>query len=365
MIYANLFVITLTVCFAIVTGQKERELFGSQEGATDKVFKTGSPSFTDTGVAKENKFSSEYTIVTSKSNFQVNYKLFPDPTTAAASTSLTNFVLGSAIVQSGNVFRPNSINLVQVLQNFAGGVQPETTPDLNSAFTFNGECIATGGVGLAVLTAHTCVYNLCLRGSQNCIFLYAGTAFNFDAAPGLTRQAPAGTPLVGFDVYVNSGVFAVDATPRVQNPLPPSFPGVIIGGCNDFSGITGNFDLITVAGTAPYSPQIGTSTTDGKGGPADGAIARDTFAPTTSPTTNFPTVSLGQPEGGVGGNDLNSIFPSELPTGKPTFQGSEVPTAENLEPAIVQKLYVKSNIRLPKAPKATGANNEQEANDER
>jgi len=126
----------------------------------------------------------------------------------------------------------------------------------------------------------------------------------------------------------------------------------------DFSGITGNFDLITVAGTAPYSPQIGSSSTKA----ADGAIVRDTFAPTTSPTTNFPTVSLGQPEGS---NKLNSIFPSELPTGKPTFVGSEVPTAENLEPAIVQKLYVKSNIRLPKAPKATGANNEQEANDER
>jgi len=185
------------------------------------------------------------------------------------------------------------------------------------------------------------------------MFLYAGTAFNFDAAPGLTRAPLTGSApdQAGFDVYVNSDVFAVAATPRVQNPLPPSFPGVIIGGCNDFSGITGNFDLITVAGTAPYSPQTNS-----------GDIARDTFAPTTSPTTNFPTVSLGQPEGS---NKLNSIFPSELPTGKPTFVGSEVPTAENLEPAIVQKLYVKSNIRLPKAPKATGANNEQEANDER
>jgi len=327
MVYAtNLFIvalIALTACVANVAGDEDS---------------TTSPSFFDRGVAQKNKFASEYTIVTSKTNFQVNYKRLPGPGIGSLQSN-PNYVLGSTIIQSGNVFRPNSINLVQVLENFAGGVQPETTPDLNSAFTFNGECVATAGVGLAVLKAHTCVFNLCLRGSQNCIFLYAGTAFNFNAAPGLT-DVPGSR---GF-AFQNSNFFTLGPSGANSNPLPPSFPGVIIGGCNDFSGITGNFDLITVAGTLPFQPDIA-----GNGG--EGVPILETFAPTSSPTTSFPT--------SVGETDV----PSSQPTGKPTFDGTATPTDENLEPAIVQKLFVKSNIRLPRAPKATGAKNQEDNSD--
>lgn len=238
-----------------------------------------------------------------------------------------NFVLGSAIIQSGIVFRPNSVNLVEVLGNFAGGVQPETTADINSAFTFNGECVATAGSGLATLEAHTCVFNLCLRGSQNCIFLYAGTAFNFNVAPGI---AEGGSP---------SNVF--DGDVPAQNPLPPSFPGVIIGGVNNFSGITGIFELITVAGTLAFIPNFN-----------QGNFGIETFSPTAAPSTGFPSAA----------GDSNA--PSQQPTGRPTSTGTQQPTPQNLEPAIVQKLFVKSNIRLPRVPKATGAKNEENSEDQ-
>lgn len=315
MIYAtNLLIVALATCLAGVAAED-----------------TTSPSFATKAVGKKNIFASEYTIVTAKANFAVNYKRFPSEDNEM-NPGNKNFVLGSAIIQSGNVFRPNSVNLVEVLGNFAGGVQPETTADINSAFTFNGECIATAGSGVAIIEAHTCVFNLCLRGSQNCIFLYAGTAFNFNAAPSL-KLADATT-----ETYEASGFFSPNIEGIIeQNPLPPSFPGVIIGGVNDFAGITGNFELITVAGTLAFIK------------PAGGI---ETFSPTGSPSTSFPS-------------EPGANVPSQQPTGRPTFVGTDNPTPQSLEPAIVQKLFVKSNIRLPRAPKATGAKNEEENEDSR
>jgi len=319
MIYAtNLLIVALATCLAGVAAED-----------------TTSPSYATKAVGKKNIFASEYTIVTAKANFEVNYKRFPD-TNNEGNPGNKNFVLGSAIIQSGNVFRPNSVNLVEVLGNFAGGVQPETTADINSAFTFNGECIATAGSGLAIIEAHTCVFNLCLRGSQNCIFLYAGTTFNFNAAPSLVLATDT------TEIYTPSGFFIPDLNTGTieQNPLPPSFPGVIIGGVNDFSGITGNFELITVAGTTAFIPNIEFG-------------SAETFSPTGSPSTSFPSTTG------------NNGEPSQQPTGRPTFVGTENPTPQSLEPAIVQKLFVKSNIRLPRAPKATGAKNEEENEDSR
>jgi hypothetical protein len=195
MIYAtNLLIVALATCLASVAAQD-----------------TTSPSYGTKAVGKKNMFASEYTIVTAKANFAVNYKRFSDAT-LAGNPGNKNFVLGSAIVQSGNVFRPNSVNLVEVLGNFAGGVQPETTADINSAFTFNGECIATAGSSLAVIEAHTCVFNLCLRGSQNCIFLYAGTTFNFNAAPSLQVD-------ISGEVVSSSGFFATQTPSGTNNPL--------------------------------------------------------------------------------------------------------------------------------------------------
>lgn len=296
---------------------------------------TTAPSFIQKSVGKEDKFSSEFTIVTSASNYQTNYKRFPKLENSAK-VGNPNFVIGSSTIQSGNVFRPDSVNLVQVLENFAGGVQPETTPDLNSAFTFNGECVATSGEGFAKVKAQTCVYNLCLRGSQNCIFLYSGTAYDFDRAPALdTKVDTFGNAFVKNNFWLAGGV----------NPLPPSFPGVVIGGVNDFVGITGNFELITVAGNLPYDPMLktATGTTIEYGDNQGGNIQPETFAPTATPTTGVPT----------------NFAPSSQPTSRPTFDGTQAPTQLNLEPAIVQKLYIKSNIRLPKAPKATQAKNKE------
>jgi hypothetical protein len=72
-----------------------------------------------------------------------------------------------------------------------------------------------------------------------------------------------------------------------------------------------------------------------------------------APSTSFPSVSQG------------TNAPSSQPTGRPTFDGTQSPTSENLEPAIVQKHFVKSNIRLPRAPKATGAKNVEDNEDSR
>jgi hypothetical protein len=339
---------------------------------------TNSPSYVQPNpVPKENMFASEYTVVTAKSNFLAKLKRLPD-IGQLDEPSNQNFVLGSTITQSGNVFRPNSVNLVQVLGNFAGGVQPETTPDINSAFTFNGQCIATAGIGFATLKAHTCLYNLCLRGSQNCINIYSGTRFDFNAAPSLKLVGfqPSktlnivnpftqdGSILVGpgragvTNLLTNSQFFTLNPSkPEFgsnDNPLPPSFPGVIIGGTNDFQGITGNIELVTVAGTLAFEPQVGdftlvpgTTSNSPPGSNLDlsaGSIKPITFSPTESPTTGFPT-----PEG--------SLSPSEQPTGRPTFDGTQAPSEASLEPAIVQKLFVRSNIRLPRAPKAIGSNN--------
>ena len=69
---------------------------------------------------------------------------------------------GSSIIQSGNVFRPNTnpVNQVEeVLNNYADwGVQPETTPDINSAFTFNVEYVATAAKNFAKIEAQNCIY---------------------------------------------------------------------------------------------------------------------------------------------------------------------------------------------------------------
>jgi len=316
----TILVIALAVCFDanVVHGRKNKD--------------TSAPSFIQKSVGTVDKFTSEYTIVTSTSNYQTHYKRFPSMERTTLGDN-PNFVIGSSTIQSGNVFRPASVNLVQVLENYAGGVQPETTPDLNSAFTFNGECVATCGKGFSHVEAQTCIYNLCLRGSQNCIFLYSGTAFNFNRAPSLS--AKDGT--FGNEVIKND--FFADGT--TNNPLPPSFPGVVIGGVNDFVGITGNFELITVAGDLPYDPVLknGRDVVDELGKAGD--IQPETFAPTATPTES----------------DNAPVSPSMQPTSRPTFDGTQAPTQLNLEPAIVQKLFVKSNIRLPKAPKATQARN--------
>lgn len=118
---------------------------------------------------------------------------------------------------------------------------------------------------------------------------------------------------------------------------------MIIGGVNDFIGITGNFELITVAGTLPFDPVLknGPFTNNTVPDGVAGDLFAETFSPTSNPTTSLPT----------------NLEPSTQPTSRPTFDGTQAPTPLNLEPAVVQKLFVKSNIRLPRAPKATGARN--------
>jgi len=82
----------------------------------------------------------------------------------------------------------------------------------------------------AVVTSHSCLLNLCLGGGGfDCIGVYSGTAFAFDA-----------------------DVFKFDSTDDQINrepKLPPPYVGTIIGGTGAFEGIEGYVDVATIAGT--------------------------------------------------------------------------------------------------------------------
>lgn len=169
---------------------------------------------------------------------------------------------GSSSIQSGNVYDPSSIELVNEPQGvvagptrfqFAGRRQPRFVPDGDQFYFFHGECVATSAVTTPVIgieitpgtevsfeqpiiTSHTCQLNLCLGGGGfDCIAIYAGSAFVFNLGEASTSNA----------FNVNNGEPLSFEGP----PLPPPFPGTIIGGTGSFEGIEGTVNIATVAGT--------------------------------------------------------------------------------------------------------------------
>lgn len=102
-----------------------------------------------------------------------------------------------------------------------GGLKVQSTTSSNipppiDGYFFDGECVSTLADG-ATITAHSCLYNLCL-GDDGCINIYAGSPFTLDVSS------------------------------TKVNTLAPPFPGTIIGGTKRFLGIKGSAELVTVAG---------------------------------------------------------------------------------------------------------------------
>jgi len=204
-----------------------------------------------------------------------------------------NSILGSSEVQAGGVYDPADIKIVnrpdgfqreegrQVSiipgnfpdrqrnfpdngQLFAGNAQPKFVPDSDPGFQYNGQCVVTEGNGLSAITAHSCVFNLCLGGGGfNCLGLYSGTAFVFDPfdLPSVFRvepqnfNSPVGIVVVGDTLVTNTAPNLVGdniSTNKKAPLLPPSFPFIILGGTGAFKGAKGTVDVTTITGrTSP------------------------------------------------------------------------------------------------------------------
>ena len=129
----------------------------------------------------------------------------------------TTIIQGSILSQSGLLYRPEDVAIVDTVGNFGGGVQPFVASFAQIEGTIDGQCTATSvDEETGTILAHSCFINICPE-FDTCINIYSGSPFVY-------------TP--GFN----------------QNELPPSYPGTIIGGTGFLSGIEGSVEVITVAG---------------------------------------------------------------------------------------------------------------------
>jgi hypothetical protein len=194
-------------------------------------------------------------------------------------------LLGTSITQSGSLFclddfklenKPDGYQPDDLLPKgttiidaapfigapYAGNTQPTAMPRPDAAYFYHGRCVASSvAVGnmprldqstrsksnkrklskkgqeptrsVAAVTSHSCLLNLCIGGGGfDCIAVYSGTAFAFNADVVKTS-----------DGYYNND--EVDREPE----LPPPYIGTIIGGTGAFEGIEGVVHVATVAGT--------------------------------------------------------------------------------------------------------------------
>jgi len=182
-------------------------------------------------------------------------------------------IQGSSTTQKGAVFDSSSIEVVSALDGvvftlitetgdgvdfqvqYAGNRKIKFTPVDDPSFFFHGQCIVTSGflepstqirifTGLKtsipqpVILSHSCSLNLCLGGGGfSCIAIYSGSAFVFNFGKGVALNNEA-------QLDPDASVFTFEAP-----PLPPPFPGTIIGGTGAFEGIEGSVTIATIAGT--------------------------------------------------------------------------------------------------------------------
>jgi len=117
---------------------------------------------------------------------------------------------------------------------FAGNRKIKFTPVDDPFYFFHGQCVATSGyfepsiqistliggsrsIPQPVITSQSCRLNLCLGGGGfSCIAIYSGSAFvfNFGKGVALNNEGDSSGAPVTFEAP----------------PLPPPFPGTIIGG---------------------------------------------------------------------------------------------------------------------------------------
>jgi len=200
-------------------------------------------------------------------------------------------IQGLSTIQSGKVYDTGSIEVVNlpegveipflprldppIVAQFAGGRQARFVPEGDPFYIFHGVCVATSGIVTPpstitnlgvngkgptmttvipqpIITKESCKLNLCLGGGGfDCIFIYSGTAFAFNLGEGIIRNNDAKVAGGGV-VYTGRVNRALqDGTPATfeSPPLPPPYPGTIIGGTGSFEGIEGTVNIATVAGT--------------------------------------------------------------------------------------------------------------------
>jgi len=191
-------------------------------------------------------------------------------------------VQGSSTTQEGGIFCPSSVELVntegdEVDIGVSSGVESILTfpvagnrklrfvPVKDPFYFFHGQCVATSGISepdiiapftnvsptdfelpSAVITSHLCRLNLCLGGGGfNCIAIYSGTAFVFNLSKGIALNNAATSLFIRTAAPKSIVTKATFEAP----PLPPPFPGTIIGGTGTFEGIEGSVSIATIAGT--------------------------------------------------------------------------------------------------------------------
>jgi len=172
-------------------------------------------------------------------------------------------LLGTSIIQSGGIYDPADVQIVdqlsgssgadelnrnpQIRFQFSGQRQPKFIPQADPGFFFNGECVATNVNGGRQILGHSCLLNLCLGGGgYNCLAIYAGTKFAPDYGSFVPNLSFPDDSL---------GRKLVEPVVRTSNinqfvpQLPPSYPGTIIGGTGLFNGAVGYVDITTITGS--------------------------------------------------------------------------------------------------------------------
>jgi len=236
---------------------------------------------------ESNTFQRSYIAVTKSEDFVVvfpnggsfeNFLLEANTEHAPLNRNTQFPIQGLTTIQKGGIFGSSSIELVNIpegvtfvnnvggenIAQFAGNRQPRFTPDEDPFFFFHGQCVVNSGilepaavftapgfhelnVPQPVISSQSCKLNACLGGGGfNCIAIYSGTAFVFNLGNGIRLNNERTDPY-------STGTVSTCAPP----PLPPPFPGTIIGGTGSFEGIEGSVTIVTIAGTT--GPLIGVS----------------------------------------------------------------------------------------------------------
>jgi len=239
-----------------------------------------------TGESKKLTYTRIYFAVTEAADF---VRLFPNGgnfatyledfifflNTSASARSKVNaefLIQGSSTTQKGAIFDSSSIEVVNdpdgviviVVRGFGNDFQVQLAGNRKLRFTpvddphyfFHGQCVATSGIleppvvieafaddnGVdivipqPVITSQSCKLNMCLGGGGfSCIAIYSGSAFvfNFGKVVAINNSQNGNEEPVTFEAP----------------PLPPPFPGTIIGGTGAFEGIEGSVTITTIAGT--------------------------------------------------------------------------------------------------------------------
>jgi len=179
-------------------------------------------------------------------------------------------IQGSSTTQKGAVFDSSSIEVVnapdgvvvevgfgKLLQvQFSGNRKIKFTPVDDPFYFFHGHCIVNSGflepsteirtlagptvsIPQPVITSESCKLNLCLGGGGfSCIAIYSGSSFMFNFGKGVALNNEGVSTALRLDLLTFEGP-----------PLPPPFPGTIIGGTGPFEGIEGSVTIATIAGT--------------------------------------------------------------------------------------------------------------------